>query len=43
MGENTLLVMEHSRERDYSELPLFQRHKAYGSVNFSLFYNGDPD
>lgn len=43
MGENTLLVMEHSRERDYSQLPLFQRHRAYGSVNFSLFYKGEPD
>lgn len=33
----TLLVMEHSRERDYTALPHFHRHKAYGSVNFSLF------
>lgn len=37
-GESTLLVMEHSRERDYTALSHFQRHKAYGSVNFSLFY-----
>ena len=34
MGENTLLIMEHSRERDYTQLTRFQRHKAYGSVNF---------
>ncbi|MDE7410788.1 MAG: RsmD family RNA methyltransferase [Paramuribaculum sp.] len=32
-----IFVLEHSRVRDYSSLPLFHRHIAYGSVNFSIF------
>lgn len=35
--EGTLFIMEHSRERDYSELPGFVDHRSYGSVNFSIF------
>ena len=30
-------VMEHSAAYDFSSLPLFAQHRAYGSVNFSLF------
>ena len=37
----TLFVMEHSKAYDYSSLPLFYQHRAYGSVNFSLFIIGD--
>lgn len=33
----TIVVIEHSRARDYSALPGFLEHRAYGSVNFSLF------
>lgn len=33
----TLFVMEHSASYDFSELPHFLEHRAYGSVNFSLF------
>lgn len=32
-----LFIMEHSGKRDYSQLPEFIDHRAYGSVNFSLF------
>lgn len=35
--EGTLVVVEHSRKHDFSHLPGFFRHLAYGSVNFSLF------
>lgn len=33
----TLFVMEHGKNHDFSSLPGFFRHLAYGSVNFSLF------
>lgn len=37
----TLFVMEHSKAYDCSSLPHFYQHRAYGSVNFSLFIIGD--
>ena len=37
MKEGTLFVMEHSRAFDFSDLPYFVEHRAYGSVNFSIF------
>lgn len=33
----TLFVMEHSKNYDFSSLPHFIQHRAYGSVNFSIF------
>lgn len=33
----TLVVVEHSRNHDFSQLPEFVEHRVYGSVNFSLF------
>ena len=33
----TLVVLEHSRANDFSALPRFIQHRAYGKVNFSLF------
>lgn len=33
----SLFVMEHSKAYDFSSLPHFYQHRAYGSVNFSLF------
>lgn len=33
----TLFVIEHSKKQDFSQLPHFFQHRAYGSVNFSLF------
>lgn len=32
-----IFLMEHSAAYDFSSLPLFAQHRAYGSVNFSLF------
>jgi 16S rRNA (guanine966-N2)-methyltransferase len=32
-----LLVFEHGKKNDFSDIPGFIEHRAYGSVNFSLF------
>lgn len=32
-----LFVLEHGKAQDFSENPHFIEHRAYGSVNFSLF------
>jgi 16S rRNA (guanine(966)-N(2))-methyltransferase RsmD len=37
LRENGLLVMEHSREYDFSTLPFFFQRRVYGAVNFSFF------
>lgn len=34
---NGVLVFEHGRDNDFSQHPHFVEHRAYGSVNFSLF------
>lgn len=36
----TLVVVEHSRNHDFSALPGFREKRTYGSVNFSLFTVG---
>ena len=33
----TLFVMEHSKAYNFARLPHFYEHRAYGSVNFSIF------
>lgn len=33
----SIFVIEHSRKHDFSHLPHFHDHRAYGSVNFSIF------
>ncbi len=33
----SLFIIEHSKAYDFSSLPHFREHRAYGSVNFSLF------
>ncbi len=33
----TVFIMEHPREHDFSRLPHFAQHRAYGKVNFSIF------
>ncbi|MBD5358452.1 MAG: methyltransferase domain-containing protein [Bacteroides sp.] len=33
----SVVVIEHSRTRDFSTLPGFYQHRVYGSVNFSIF------
>ncbi|MDE5688825.1 MAG: 16S rRNA (guanine(966)-N(2))-methyltransferase RsmD [Paramuribaculum sp.] len=37
LKSGTLIVIEHSKKQDFSQLPHFFQHRAYGSVNFSLF------
>ncbi|MCM1483732.1 MAG: 16S rRNA (guanine(966)-N(2))-methyltransferase RsmD [Muribaculaceae bacterium] len=37
----TLVVIEHSRNHDFSGLPHFVDHRTYGSVNFSIFKIAD--
>lgn len=32
-----LFIIEHNRHHDFSSLPGFMQHRAYGSVNFSIF------
>lgn len=33
----TLVIVEHSKSRDFSSLPGFNQQRVYGSVNFSIF------
>lgn len=33
----SLVIIEHGKTRDFSAIPGFARHIAYGSVNFSFF------
>lgn len=35
--EGSLVIIEHNKSFDFSNLPGFQRHLTYGSVNFSIF------
>ena len=35
--------MEHSKNYDFSQLPHFHQHRAYGSVNFSIFIIGEAE
>lgn len=37
VGKDTLVVVEHSKNRDFSALPGFLERRVYGSVNFSIF------
>jgi len=36
---NGIFILEHSRDYDFSEMPLFSDKRVYGSVNFSIFEN----
>ncbi|MGN0238049.1 MAG: RsmD family RNA methyltransferase [Lepagella sp.] len=41
--DQTIVVIEHNKTHDFSQLPGFFRHIAYGSVNFSFFQvNSSP-
>lgn len=33
----SIFIIEHSKAFDFSSLPNFYQHRAYGSVNFSIF------
>lgn len=37
VAPGTLVIVEHNRNHDFSNLPGFIDHRTYGSVNFSLF------
>ncbi|MDE6577301.1 MAG: RsmD family RNA methyltransferase [Muribaculaceae bacterium] len=37
VGKGTVVIIEHSKNRDFSTLPGFSQHRVYGSVNFSIF------
>lgn len=37
LKEGTFVIIEHSKAYDFSSLPHFMEHRAYGSVNFSIF------
>lgn len=37
VSDGSLVIVEHSKNHDFSDLPGFFRHLVYGSVNFSLF------
>lgn len=38
----TIFIIEHSKAYDFSSLPHFIQHRAYGSVNFSIFDMSQP-
>ena len=35
--EGTIVIIEHSKDRDFSDLLGFDQRRTYGSVNFSIF------
>ena len=37
LADGGLFVFEHGKQYDFSANPLFREHRAYGSVNFSIF------
>lgn len=37
VGPGTIVIIEHSKTRDFSMLPGFSQQRVYGSVNFSIF------
>ncbi len=42
LHEGTIVIIEHSKKHDFSHLPGFREHRAYGSVNFSIFEKQQP-
>ena len=38
-----LLVFEHGKHNSFEDDPNFVEHRAYGSVNFSIFMNKEAD
>lgn len=37
LNNEGILILEHSRDNDFSKQPLFTEHRIYGKVNFSFF------
>ncbi len=43
LAPGSVFIMEHSKAYDFSSLPHFDHHRAYGSVNFSIFIVPDAE
>lgn len=41
--DGTVVVIEHSSKKDFSQLKYFSQHRQYGSVNFSIFIVGGEE
>lgn len=39
LNKEGILIIEHSRDIDFSDHPKFTEHRIYGKVNFSFFVN----
>lgn len=39
LRDGGIFVMEHPKEYDFSQLPLFSQKRVYGAVNLSIFVN----
>jgi 16S rRNA (guanine(966)-N(2))-methyltransferase RsmD len=39
LNKEGILILEHSREHDFTKHPLFNEHRIYGKVNFSFFHS----
>lgn len=37
LSENGILIFEHGKQNTFADHPNFKEHRAYGSVNFSIF------
>lgn len=37
LKEDGIMILEHGKQNNFSEHPHFAEHRAYGSVNFSIF------
>lgn len=40
---NGIFVFEHGKNNSFEDVPRFIEHRAYGSVNFSIFSNREPE
>lgn len=43
LSPGSLFIIEHSGKHDFSSLPHFIQHRAYGSVNFSIFRKDEKE
>lgn len=37
VNQGALVIVEHNDKHDFSNIPGFEQHRSYGSVNFSIF------
>ena len=37
LKEGGVFILEHGKQKDFTNVPHFVEHRAYGSVNFSIF------